>query len=885
MTPFAIQAYNMSLRGALFAIAPVVAGGVIVSRGEVGTPEFIPERCFIVDLVTAADGFPTAEKRALFNGYIDTANKYHTSFGFQITRIKSFWQILDFYKTATADIGRIRIVTHGSRGWMEFPMFPGGNYLIGITTDRMDAFLDKDEEGLRFIFTTSKTDSPMIHDITGDIVDGMRQINAALLVPLKIDAPASLLTGDVKLFLDIVTDQYHLKFGTVATEPAPPALVLLTATQKTQLSAAFDYIEAEIRKRLVGATLGTAPNTTIVTAQHLDDLKTALLAATPGKLELIGTKKSLPADIMGPAATPGSLANAMAASPRDEDDLRRAISGGTSNLMLSNRTGEILGSLLAFHNSILTLKAGVVISDWPSITAVPDLEDFFFICNDLYMMKNGEFKITGGADITITPAERITIRDGLFAISEIIKAKVIAGSGITSAKLNTLRTTIEKLSLQESQSTNIVKTIPPIIITELHAAVGGLTTGFRTNLQKIRTLMENTSFVDLRGCMIATAPTFMTKLRDFLGTGVNKPTISAPEWWQSFPDGFQYRPGSAAERVFPQITAALTAGFPGIPGADITSSFTFWKGLIDFDPHFTFISALFADTDADRFNFATLEWRAWQTGGAGPGIPVLKMQAQRIDDIVNLNIGDILERFRLIFEIPAANGLNSSQRTKINALQQIVVAFKTLKTSIDAAAAPTLNEINQFYAQLAAMGTDIKTKTGIQPSVTLEPPGAKDKANLGLYAGNVQTYIFQNLTTLIGPFFARIRTQLSHADKEIRYYCNIGLVLPAQSSATQTITNILVMISFLSPSDLTRMFMNALRGWMKIQWKGSAAEITALHARIDALAPSSLSAASEFSRRAIVSNGDPQDINGNPAAVTAYNCPTDDYAGIIKKQP
>ena len=116
MTTFTTQTYNMLLQTLLLNITSAPAGGVNVVRGVVGTPENIPERCFIVDKVTAADGFTTPGERNAFNGFIDTGNQYHVNFGFPITRVKSLWQILDFYKATTADIGRIRIVTHGMFG-------------------------------------------------------------------------------------------------------------------------------------------------------------------------------------------------------------------------------------------------------------------------------------------------------------------------------------------------------------------------------------------------------------------------------------------------------------------------------------------------------------------------------------------------------------------------------------------------------------------------------------------------------------------------------------------------------------------------------------------------------------------------------------------------
>lgn len=883
MLPIVDQIYNMLFVNLLMNITPALpAGGPAQGvRGDVGTPEHIPDRCFIVDAVTAADGFPSENARNSFNGFVNAGNQYHENFGFPITRVKSFWQILDFFKTVNTDIGRIRIVTHGMFAWMQFPMFPGGDFNRGITDDQLEAYTDKDEEGIRWTLTFNKNESPMIHDITSDILDGIRKLNANLLDPLKISAAGSTLSGDVKLFMDVVTDHYHMQFGTMVITGTSN---MLNATQTARMNAAINFLEAEIRKRLEGSTVGTAPNTNVVTKQQLDNIKAGILAETPGKLELIGAKETLPAGIMGPAGTAGSLAHAMAQNPKVEADLRVAISGANTTLMFSNRTGEILLGLLHFHNTVLNLGGGVVITQWSDIQAVANLENYFFICNDLYMLRNGQFEISGGA--AISPAQQTLIRDGLIEISDLIKAAVVAGGTVTSnARLNTLRTTIENLTMRESKSTNTFKTIPASNISELHFALGGINTGFRSNLNHIRTIVKSTTFVDIRGCRIGSAPSFLTNMRNFLGTGANRPTISAPEWWQSFPDGAQYHGGTTPLNVFPQIDDMVNNGFnaSNITGANVTTSFNLWKGLIDFDPHFTFITGLFDDNDADRFAFATLEWRRWRAGGAGPGIPVLKMQAQRVDDLHTLGIGDLMDRFRIIFEVPAANGLNATQRAATVSIQPHVVSFKALKSTIAATNNPTATQLNQFYTALTNLGTSIDNINGTTAPGALQPNGPQNVANLTTFVNNVEAYIFANLNHLYGAFFTQIRNQLNHANHEIRYYMNVGLVLPVQSSSHPTITNPVVMISFENPARRNRMFMDAIRGWMKVQWKGNAAQATALNARIDAIAlPGTLNDSAEFARRSQVSDGDP---GGNPAGLDAHYCPTDDFGLLIETEP
>lgn len=871
MTPFATQAYNLLLQAALFNIVPTAPGSAVVSRLPAGKPEFIPERCFIVNTVSTADGFE-ADELSDFNGFIQNSNTYHALFGFPITRIKSFWDILNFYKIATANIGRIRIVTHASIAWMEFPMFPGGDFGIGTTAEHLAAYVDKDEEGLRWTLSQNRSKSPILEDFTNDIVSGVRKLNAPLLDPLKISAATTPLTGDTKLFMDIITDRYHLKFGAIVLEdPGANIFAAMLPTQRTQMNTDLDFIEDEIRKRLVGSTVGTSPNTNVVTAPQLDNIKNTILGYTPGQLELIGAKKALPADIMQPASTPGSLAEAMAASPKVEDDLRLAISGGTNTLMFSNRTGELLGALIAFNKSVLTLSAGNDITNWSDIAAVPDLEDFFFTCNDLYMMKHGEFEITGGN--TITPAQRATIRAGIMAISDIVRKKITDAGNVSLNVLNNIRTAIDKLTLQQSQSTTgSITTMDPKTPKEFKVAVAGVKSGFRANLNKVRSLMKSTSFVDIRGCMIGKSPGMLELIRDFLGTGINKPTISAPIWWQSFPHGGFYKNASAPFAAYGVIDNYVLSGDTNIDPADVIKSFDLWKGLLNFDNHFTFISSLFDDTDAARFTFITLEWRTWQIGGAGAGIPVLNMEAERLDDLATLNLNALFDRFRIIFEIPPAGAVTAAQKTTLNGIQPHVVSYKTLKAEIIAIAAPTGTQVTDFYSRLGSLVTAISGTGGVTAPGTIQPAGTQNKANLDIYSANLERYIFTNLKALLDPFFALIRALLLHPNAAIRYYLNTGLVLPVQSSSHPTITNINVMMSYASGSDIKKLFFKAMKAWMKVQWRGPAVDMAILYARIDAMtAPSDLLS---LTRRSVVSDGNP---GGHPAGLDSHNCPTPDF--------
>jgi hypothetical protein len=874
MSAFPFRAYAL-MQHAVFHVTAAPLGSTPPPpppvRQPVGTAEFIPEPCFIVAEATIQDGFKAADLPS-FNGFVRSGFTYHNNFGFPIKRMKSFWEILDFFRASTATINRLRIVTHGWRNWMEFPMFKGGQYQIGITAEQLESFRDSDEAGLRWTLSRNVgKDTIYDPDLSDTLLEGIRALNAPLLAPWGLDGTGTTASGDIKKFLQALSDQYHAAFGTTLamTETSLTTFVPFSPAQATIFNEATAFIESEVKNRLVTATPAIGPD--------LDALKAAIIATPPPKLGILGSRKTLQANVFAPATTTHSLAAELAASPRDPDNIMRSMVGTNGWPMFADHTGETLQGLIQFRPTALNLGS-VVIKKFPDLTARAPLDQFFGLCSDLHVLKFGGVKKAGGSDLT--PTETNTIRDGILAVLDLLKPQI---HGIAAAKLNALRTAVEDLTLKQASSTGVLGPMNPFLFKEAKAAVDGVRTGFRANLNRFRTLVKSTTTIDIRGCKVGAHQLFMDNFRNFVGSGTNLPTVTAPDWWQSFQAGASYVAASAPFSAHPKIDAFINANFTrswdGSPitftKADITAAITRWKALVKFDPHFAFISGLFADSDTARFSFATLEWRAWQVNDTGPGIPVLRMEAQRVDDLAGLPIGDIVERFRLIFEIPANQGIDSGGRTKLDNLQPHVASFKTLKASIAAAGSPNAGQLGQFYTDLGKAVTDMSTASGVAAPGNIMPAGAQSKANVDLYSGNVETYVFSILNTLLKPFFGMIVGKLTASNAEIRYYANIGLLLPIKSSQRPVAMEVVFLMSFDTTGNKSTLFDKAMRGWMKAQWRGSPVELAALSQRIDAQALSN----AERSKRPVVSEEDPLIVN-HP--VLAEHCPTDEYGFHIK---
>lgn len=895
MTPIVEQIYNLLLNNMLWSITPNLPPGVAGTRLPVGIPEHIPEVTFITRQVTLADGFFPRERDRL-NGYIDDAIAFHNLYGLNPLIIGSLEEILDHFNTINTTIDRIRLVTHGSDEFIFMPMFRNGSWGYGITDERLAAFQTSNEQGVRYLLSGA---DPMVRNGLAVMVDGIRTINSAVLTPFGLNVSGMPAAGDMELFFHVVNDFWQVQHGmimeAVPTQPPPPppppapippdpppTYRLINATQQGHYNTALNFLEGEIRGRLIGTTVGA----TTLSAAHLDAYKAAVLGASPTELGFLGPSENLSATVIA------DLGVAMAASPHVEADLRNAIAGHTMEPMWEDNLWGIIEGLKMLHPNVVELAGGALtITGTADLTTVNGLENYFQVCNDIFFLEHGEVTINGTA---ITPAERNTLRNGLRAIAALIAPTVTADPiGVTGAELTAIRTTIEGMSTREAALTGGWTYHIASGITDFDAAITAINNGFRAKLNHFRSIIRTTSTCDIRGCEVGAKASFLTNLRTFLGSSTDLPAISAPRWFQSFPVSVQY--GGWGTPIFQDIDniAAMAPGVPispDISSGDITSSLSTWQGLIDFDPHYAFISDLFDDSNASRFDFATLEWRVWRVPPATAGIPILRMEAQRIDTLAGMNLEDIIERFRVIFEIasPTSNaarspGMGSDVRTRLNNLQPHILAYKNVRTNVAALTGPSDPGLAALETSLTNLAGQISAIAGFPAPAGPLAPASASLTDIQTSSANIQTHIDNILTTDLDPFFAEVRTLLGHANAELRYFYNIGLPLLLQSSTRESVFHVTTYMSANSGGQRNTQTADAIRSWMRIQWTGSFVQAATMNAHITGLAIGNNAQRVAASRVAMLTNGDPQ--RTNPASLSAVISPMPGYHGEIVTVP
>jgi hypothetical protein len=808
--------YNL-LQSAVWGITPALPVGAPGTRLAVGTPEPIPDVTFVARRVTAADGVTPAAEVTRLNGYIDGAMRYHTLYGLAPISTNAFEDILEHFRTITTPIGRIRFVSHGDNAFIWCPVFVGGKWNFGMQEDFLKALKDSDEDGLRFLFRGTVT-SPMFTGLVDPLTDAIRASNSAVLAPFGIQASGSAPSAALPYF-EIVSDLYQARYGTLRIQPETgTTLPFPTAAQFTIFTNALNRIEASVRTKLVGTVIAGSA----ITDPQLTAFRDAILAVAPGPFGLFGPRVDLP------AGTVAAVHAATTATPQVENDIRSAFNGGTATepVFGFHHLDSLVQGLEFFNTAVLNIGATPPL-DLAAITADTDLNSLGLIGSDLFLLQNNVVIENG---VALTNTQRTSLKNGLLALSNFIRARIVARSPapFTAAQLNALRDALRNLDPRKSTILGWAPIFEPRV-TDLQRATISMNGNFRTKLDHFRSLMKpsDASHFDVRGCLVGQSTSFLDTLRDFLGTATNRPVVSASDWFQSFPSANHWATNTA---ITPDIDNLVINGIPSsIRDVDVGTSLTTWRGLIDFDPHFGFIVALFATTASKR-DFASLHWRVFQTAAAPFGIPVMRMQAKRVDDLDTLTLGNVIERFRIIYEIPAANAPNAATRTKLNSLQPHVVRFKTLSDAIAAASSPTSAQLTQFKTDLSTLLTSITAVALPGPAAPTAPSGAT-LADVQSFRGDIGTFIDALLDGALNSFFTAMQTATGQPNAPLHYYYNCGLPLILQNDAEPPTFRVSSMVSP-GGSAGTDLVASSLRSWMRIQWQGDPAQTTTMNTRI-----------------------------------------------------
>jgi hypothetical protein len=532
--------------------------------------------------------------------------------------------------------------------------------------------------------------------------------------------------------------------------------------------------------------------------------------------------------------------------------------------------------------------------DAPGAVLSPDLRELFRRYIDTWRVRiPGSIVVTTGAATRNLTAAEINNPFVPFMdlIVRLLKPSIMAGiAGLTDAHFTALRNAVLAVTpVNLGFPTNATPLGPPWpfnnnpypddefdrLLKDFSSTVRALAAGntFMAKLAHVRDTRFNAdSFIDIRGCRagnlpvgVAPPPPFLLSIQRFFGRAGALPTVTAPEWYQSFNANFRNQPLTNNADIDHLFNAGFNVGGIQLTTAEISNDFDTWSSLSNLDGQFTFFTNLFPAAP-DLVEFASLRWRTWRAAGSTAGIPPLNLYSSRADDMAQLALGELLNRLRENFSAAGAN-LAPPLVTKLNALQPKVESFRSNEEQL---AAFTGADFTSFYNTLSALATQIITITGMpapgSPLVDAAAPSPLNRAHINGYHGNIRTYLTNSLNTDIGAIFSSIRTAVGAADAKRHYYFNIRLPLRVQTASGNFVQYVVFYIAG-GAADATK-------SYMKCQWAGTPAQIADMHSFIDPLPVTDATGASFLETAILVET----EASATPNAVA----PLPDYHSHIK---
>jgi hypothetical protein len=445
---------------------------------------------------------------------------------------------------------------------------------------------------------------------------------------------------------------------------------------------------------------------------------------------------------------------------------------------------------------------------WPT---AGDMANLVKRCTDLFFLDNVDLSLADDPDhptVTLTSATAATrvaaVKDTVVAYIQgqidQLKPRLVS-SARTAAEVDALANAIATFAIGNLPVP--LPTLGPFTLTFGDPVYLQDHAQFRQNLNGVRARLSGSSFVDIRGCRVGQDPPFMTALKGFFGGGaVAQPTVTAPEWFQTFPMlGFLSVPSEAqGDGVFNggfTISFTPASGPPTsirMNGPDVQREYSTWAGRVGIPAQIAFWNQVF---QGDALEFLTLRWK--------DHLPAIGMEAEKLDGLSALGYLDMMARVKEVFGIPPGSApTNGVSQTFDTGIFPQVAALRDVETAVAALGSGATGTALQD--QLALL-QPIATAWGqTLPPASTPPTLAEVQQAIGQLKQHALTQSqTQNL-------IQAVKTKLADPKAGFRYMLFIGLPVLVQSGAQEPGVA-LVMLDALKDG--------ALRSWTKIQWAWS----------------------------------------------------------------
>lgn len=427
-----------------------------------------------------------------------------------------------------------------------------------------------------------------------------------------------------------------------------------------------------------------------------------------------------------------------------------------------------------------------------------DLREYFKYCFDIVYMRNpGRVKRNTTQAGGLTSGQRTILENFVGAILNALKPPIMASTaGVTEPQLQALKTLITGMAYGDLAG--VVDAHPDLGLTDdsmndfptLQVIPAALQNGaFRNRLTGARQRFNAQSIIDIRGCRAGDDPDYLEALRTFFGTGAQKPTCTAPRWFQSYPHVAFERPASRAN-----IQSLIAGGHWGHTENQFKEAFRAWADLLRVTPlHKDFWLALLR---GQAIRFCALAWIT--------DIPALFIPTPGLGQLSGKTTAQVIGLAKDYFNVPGASVPNASTLTGLAALFTALPGYnQSLLAEANASTTPA--RLQELYENLRQINNDLG-----QSAVPATQPAGLTFNNILQYQQALITFLENTRLTPVKTFMAAAADSLDTGDGLFYYLLFAGL--PVFVFGTPELSkNGLVMLDSLRGE--------AIQSWYKCLWK------------------------------------------------------------------
>ena len=428
-----------------------------------------------------------------------------------------------------------------------------------------------------------------------------------------------------------------------------------------------------------------------------------------------------------------------------------------------SRMGQLLTLIRSTNPSVLQpfgLQSNGILED--------DLREYAKYCFDIVFLRDPGRVLrnplnAGGLNAT----QRSILENFVKEIVNQIRPKVMADKNVTAPQVDAFRDAIMGYTYnQVITAASIGDSHPDLGLNNdnmndfptLKAVVAAVQSGFHAKLVAARTHINASTFIDVRGCRAGQDEDYLEAIREFFGTGTQKPAVSAPRWFQSYPK-IGFKPPRNQTDIRSLLNHPSEWGYNAVQRK---AAFNTWADLIKVRPlHVDFWLALLK---GKATGFASLSWRSQ--------IPSLFMNTPGLAALSGKDFGEVAGSLKDFFAVPAASVISSSNVTNLKSITSNLPTWgPQLLTTILGSASPA--QRNTIFQNLQQINTALaQTFVPANSPNAPEPPTAQQ---LQGYQTALLNFLENTKLTAVKTFMTAAATSLETGDGIHFYMLFAGL--------------------------------------------------------------------------------------------------------------